>query len=164
MGKVGAHPLLIPLIFLDSEVREATDRLESHHHKLDHLAKRSGQYEWSGHPLPDPLESDFVSVTRQLTLTSRSVSSDIWMVRSIISALEQASQWELSLDLQRNSTSSCAQHSDNDLGYPILTTRLEYIRNRCNTLLLEAECLKSSVQDLIQAVSLASLLLPPGRF
>jgi hypothetical protein len=124
------------------------------HQKLHRLARECGQYEYSGRPLPGPLASDFVSATRRLTSIGHFMAANTGKLRSIILALEQSSVRNHFLKQEKEEASDLIQTSTGDRVSAILNARVDYLRDTCNTLLLEAKYEKSQLDGLCQAVSL----------
>jgi hypothetical protein len=153
LGNPDTHPLLLPVILLDREVNELTNGLSLHHQKLDDLEAIAGQHEYSGIPVGDPLELDFVSATRRLNFIGCGVTFDLVRIKSSLLALEQVAQWGNCLELRRNTDHSSNKQSGNDRS-SMLTARVDYLTHTCRILLLESESEKSRVQALSQAVGL----------
>jgi hypothetical protein len=139
LGNPGAHPLLLPVILLDREVDELTNGLSTHHQKLDDLEAIAGQHEYSGIPVGDPLELDFVLATRRLNFIGCGVTFDLVRIKSSLLALEQVTQWGHCLELRRNADHSSNKQSGNNDRFSMLTARVDYLTHTCRILLLEAE-------------------------
>lgn len=154
LGNPSTHPLLLPVILLEREVNELTNRLSIHHQKLDDLEATAGQHEYSGIPVGDPLELDFVSVTRRLNFIGCGVTFDLVRIKCFLLALEQVTQWGHCLELRRSTDHSSNKQPGNNDRSSMLTARVDYLTHTCRILLLEAESEKTRVQALSQAVSL----------
>jgi hypothetical protein len=156
-GNPGTDPLLLPLIFLDKEVRMLVDRMRMHHKKLDDLENSAGQHEYNNVPLGNPLELDFVSTTRRLNFIGCGLSFDLVRIKCILLAFEQITHWRLSLASSRSYDHDSKDQSINNDSCVILTSRVEYLENTCRVLILEAESEQSRVHALSQAVSVQAL-------
>jgi hypothetical protein len=153
LGNPGTHPLLLPIILLDREVNAFTNGLRNYHHKLDDVEAIAGQHEYSGIPVGDPLELDFVSATRRLNFIGCGITFELVRIKCSLLALEQITQWGHCLELRRSTDHSSNKQSGNN-GFSKLTARVDYLTHTCRILLLEAESEKSRVQALSQTVSL----------
>jgi hypothetical protein len=152
LGLTSLHPLLLPIILLENRVDTKTSWLQYRHQELDQMGRTCGQYEYGGHPLPDPLDIDFVSLTRRLTRRGHGMPSGPLGIKCVISALEQATLWNQTFQSNRSKISIPIETPSMSRDSAILESRMEYLKDTCNVLLWEIECERARIHDLTRAV------------
>jgi hypothetical protein len=82
------QPLLLPLLALQFEVRKYKNRLITSDRRINDLQDSIGQHEYGDRPLGNPLEADFVAVTRALNYVRRRISLSAQHFGNVLLAVE----------------------------------------------------------------------------
>jgi hypothetical protein len=112
------------------------------------LEEAMGQHNHTGRPIGNPLELDFVSTTRSLDTIGHQVAFDVVRLRELVLALEKMSicildsiKFDATVDGKEQAgdtqTGDWLQKFE---GSPMIASRLEFVKDSCTVLLLEAEC------------------------
>jgi hypothetical protein len=158
------NPLLLPVYLAEPLVKASQERLSDSHQRLDELEESMGQHEYTGRPTGSPLDLDFLSTTRSLNWIGNKVGIDVLRLREMLLALQKLSLWES--ELNNGSQVTTSSNEERSVGYansfqslkalPVITTRLDFAKDSCTILLLEAEYEEKRVRALIQVVSSSS--------
>jgi len=148
------HPLLLPLIIVDLCIASSATRIESVDYQLDELEETTGQHEWVNRPRGDPMELDFVSVTRKLNFISGTLGGESMRVKGTLLTLEKIVE-EIDLLVLSGSGDSGAGNLKGQ--GKVLKEMVAYYSNKCQNLSLRAEFEEKRVQTQIAVV--CSLIL-----
>jgi hypothetical protein len=156
LGVTGLHLALLLVALFDEVVPGIVREVQIHYQELETLAVTCGQNRYDGLPLtdlPDPLDSDFVGATRLLTCIGHGNAANIVKTQCILLGLGQASSWLRSIELAKKMDCNTTSDFRSDRDATIFEARIDYLRNTCKVLLLEAEREKCRMQDMSQTVS-----------
>jgi hypothetical protein len=156
------HPLGSPLQLAELNVEGSQIHLNDAHAQLDELEEAMGQHNHTGRPIGNPLELDFVSTTRSLNAIGHQVAFDMVRLRELLLALEKMSMCileSLKFDPTVGGKEQAGDTQSGDWlqkfeGSPMIASRLEFVKDSCTVLLLEAEYEEKRVRALIQVVSI----------
>jgi hypothetical protein len=141
-----AQPLLLPLLALEFEVRKYKNRLVTSDRRINDLQDSMGQHEYGDRPLGNPLEADFVAVTRALNYVGKRISLSAQHFGNVLLALESLEGFEVHVKKQRG------EEEEESEGSYMIEEKIEELKSECRSLLLMAEYEEKRTGTLIQVV------------
>ncbi|KAF8856034.1 hypothetical protein BDZ45DRAFT_675834 [Acephala macrosclerotiorum] len=82
-----AHPLLLPVLLSELCLVSSSAHIEIGNDRLNELEETMGQHQWINRPLGDPLKLDFISTTRTLNFTARTLGVEKMRIQGILLTL-----------------------------------------------------------------------------
>ncbi|CZR56162.1 uncharacterized protein PAC_06050 [Phialocephala subalpina] len=138
-----AHPLLLPVLLVDICLASSATRTQLADDRLNELEETMGQHEWINRPLGDPLKLDFVSTTRTLNFTARTLGVEKMRIQGTLLTLSnilQEVEHLQTLDPQEQKT------------YIWMKETIAYHTNTAQNLSLRAEYEEKRVQTQLAVV------------
>jgi hypothetical protein len=139
--------LLLPLLALQFEVRKYKNRLITSDRRINDLQDSMGQHEYGDRPLGNPLEADFVAVTRALNYVGKRISLSAQHFGNVLLALESSEGF------QKHVKKQIGEEEEESEGSYVISEKIEELKSECRSLLLMAEYEEKRTGTLIQMVS-----------
>jgi hypothetical protein len=146
------HPLYLATQVIGVVLSSCLARIQTRRHTLSTL-EETGQHEYENLKKRDPLQLDFIAMTRQLNFVARSLGSEKMHLNWISLILKSIAKYTQDLGntydikVPRNGMNS------DDLCLLKIEEEIAELENACETYLARVECLSERKEALIQVVS-----------
>jgi hypothetical protein len=142
------QPLLLPVLALQFEVQKYKNRLITSDRRINDLQDSMGQHEYGDRPLGNPLEADFVAVTRALNHVRKRISLSAQHFGNVLLAVESLEGFQKHVKKQIGEQ----EEEEESEGSYMIEEKIEELKSECRSLLLMAEYEEKRTGTLIQVV------------
>lgn len=109
------------------------------------------EYEYGDRPLGNPLEADFVAMTRALNYVGKRISLSAQHFGNVLLAVESLEEFQKHVKKQIGEEEE--EEEEESEGSYMISEKIEELKSECRSLLLMAEYEEKRTGNLIQVVS-----------
>jgi hypothetical protein len=150
------HPLYLATQVIEVVVGSYIERIQTRTYTLSELEEDTGQHEYKNLKEGDPLQIDFMAMTRQLNFVARNLGSEKMHLSWIGLTLKKIAKYTEDLASTKPRSLSESSTNSDDLCLRQMEEDIEYLENACETYLFRVECLRERKDSLLQVVSTIS--------